>query len=204
MPDAPTTPPAPAATQTGDPATPPAPSGQQATPPAPPAPDPAGQQQLADATTAAETATAERDQALAALDAIRAALDPDGAKGEADPAQLAATVAERDQALADQAAELRTARVELAAYRAAGEQGARADRLLNSRSFVAAVAQLDPADAKFGDQLAAAIKSTVEADPDLYRAAPSGPPRGGAQFSGPPATDRQPGSLRDAIAARLS
>ncbi|MER7235867.1 hypothetical protein ABT348_33595 [Streptomyces olivaceus] len=51
------------------------------------------------------------------------ALNPDGAEAEQDPAKLAATVADRDKQLGDLSAELQTAPVELAAYRAAGEQG---------------------------------------------------------------------------------
>jgi hypothetical protein len=160
------------------------------------------EQQVAAAEQRAEEAAAERDQLRAALDAIQQALTPD-AEGEQDPAQLAAAVAERDTQIADLTVQLRTARVELAAYQAAAAHGARADRLLNSRSFVEQLAALDPAAATFADQLGDAIRAAVEADPELYRAAPGGPPRGGAEFHGPPTTDKRPASLRDAIAARL-
>ncbi|MEV0440935.1 hypothetical protein AB0I84_09110 [Streptomyces spectabilis] len=189
-----------------DPSTPPAadPSPASNTDPGtPPPPDPGTAQQLAEATTRADQAATERDELRAALDAVNKALNPD-AEGEQDPTKLAAAVADRDKQLADSATELRTARVELAAYKAAGEQGARADRLLNSRAFVSAVAALDPSDAKFGEQLTAAIKSAVDADPDLYRATPSGPPRGGAEFNGAPSGERRAASLHDAVAARMS
>ncbi|WP_369377652.1 hypothetical protein [Streptomyces sp. cg36] len=190
----------PAALPAGDPA--PAPNTDPGTPPAP-AGDPAAEQQLAAATQQAEQAAAERDELRAALDAVTKALHPDGAEAEQDPAKLAAAVAERDKQLDQVAAELRTVRVELAAHKAASEQGARADRLLNSRAFLTAVGDLDPGDKGFDAALAAAIKSAVDADPDLYRAAPTGPARGGAEFNGAPTGERKPATLHDAIAARL-
>ncbi|MFM9368145.1 hypothetical protein [Streptomyces sp. Da 82-17] len=166
------------------------------------APDPAAEQQLADAEQRATEQAERAEQLQTALDAVQQALNPDGGEGGQAPAQLADAVAERDQQISDLAAQLRTARVELAAHQAAGESGARADRLLNSRSFLAAVSELDPDEAKFGEQLAAAIKSAVDADPDLYRATQA-PPRAGAQFNGPPSAERRPATLHDAIAARL-
>ncbi|MFD5874100.1 hypothetical protein [Streptomyces sp. NPDC060322] len=190
----------------GDPAAPPAPTGDPdpaPNPAAPPAADPAAEQQIAEATTRAEQAAAERDELRVALDAVTKALNPGGAT-EQDPAALAAAVAERDRLLSEHASELRSARVELAIARVAADQGARGDRLLNSRSFLASVADLDPLDSKFGDKLTAAIKATVDADPDLYRATPSGPPRGGGEFNGPPAGERRATTLHDAVAARLS
>ncbi|MFH9870400.1 hypothetical protein ACH4NT_30540 [Streptomyces lydicus] len=189
---------------TVDPSTEAAPTGEQT--PAPsgsPAADPAAAQQLAEATTRAEQAAAERDELRAALDAVTKALNPNDPAAEQDPAALAAAVAERDRLLAEHSAELRGARVELAVARAAADAGARGDRLLNSRSFLAAVADLDPADSGFEEQLGAAIKTAVDADPDLYRAGPAAPPRAGAEFNGAPTGERRPATLRDAIAARL-
>lgn len=49
----------------------------------------------------------------------------------------------------------------------------------------------------------AANNTAVEGDPDLYRAAPTGPPRGGTEFNGAPTGERRPASLRDAIAAQF-
>ncbi|WP_371677918.1 hypothetical protein [Streptomyces sp. NBC_01276] len=193
----------------GDPAGPPAPpAGEPNNPPAPAAPpapagDPAAEQQLADATSRAEQAAAERDELRAALDAVTRALNPNGGDAEQDPAALAAAVAERDRLLAENASALRSARVELAVARVAGDQGARGDRLLNSRSFLASVADLDPTDTGFDAALTAAITGAVDADPDLYRAAPAGPARGGGEFNGAPTGERRPASLHDAIAARL-
>ncbi|MFI1182607.1 hypothetical protein ACH4UT_24050 [Streptomyces sp. NPDC020799] len=178
----------PSATETTTPTTAPATT---------PAPDPAADQQRA-------TAEAERAAQLqAALDAVNKALNPDGQGGEQDPAALAAAVAERDKQLVDAAAQLRTAQVELAAYKAAGKQGARADRLLNSRSFLTAVAQLDPGSDTFTESLKSAITAAVDADPELYRAAAAAPARGGAEFNGAPSGERRPTTLHDAIAARL-
>ncbi|MDT0346765.1 hypothetical protein [Streptomyces litchfieldiae] len=167
-----------------------------------PAADP-NDPKLAAAEQRAEETAEERDQLRAALDAVQKALNPD-AEGEQDPAALAAAVEQRDAQIADLTVQLRTARVELAAYQAAAGMGARADRLLNSRAFVEQLARLDPAAATFADQLGDAIKAAVEGDPELYRAGPGGPPRGGAEFNGPPAGDKRPATLHDAIAARMS
>ncbi|MER7235866.1 hypothetical protein ABT348_33590 [Streptomyces olivaceus] len=49
----------------------------------------------------------------------------------------------------------------------------------------------------------AANTTAVEGDPDLCRAAPTGPPRGGTEFNGTPTGERRPASLRDAIAAQF-
>ncbi|MEW2297322.1 hypothetical protein ABZ719_32250 [Streptomyces sp. NPDC006743] len=116
--------------------------------------------------------------------------------GPPDPAKLTEQVA-------DLSGQLRAARSELAAYRAAGAEGANASRLLNSRSFVDKLAALDPTADGFAEQLKKAITDEVATDPDLYRAAPAGPPRGGAEFQGAPTGDRKPATLTDAIAARL-
>ncbi|MFM9368074.1 hypothetical protein [Streptomyces sp. Da 82-17] len=177
----------------------------EATPTAPPSGDApsVADEQLAAAEQRATAETKRAEQLQAALDAVNKALNPGGAENEQDPTQLAAVVAERDKQLADVSERLRTAQVELAAHRAAGEHGARADRLLNSRSFLDSVAGLDPDGPKFEQQLGEQIRAAVEHDPDLYRAAPSGPARGGAEFNGPPTTEQRPKSLRDAVAARL-
>ncbi|MFD9879988.1 hypothetical protein ACFWZT_00800 [Streptomyces alboflavus] len=191
------------------------PSAEGGTPPAvtpapeaggastPLAPDPAAAQQLADVTQRADEAAAERDQLRAALDAVNEALNPNAEQSGQDPAALAASVADRDKQLGQAAADLRAAQVELAAYKVAAAQGARADRLLNSRSFANTLAALHPGDGKFDEQLAAAIKTAVDADPDLYRPAVQ-PARGGAEFNGAPAGERRAATLHDAVAARMS
>lgn len=190
---------------TGEPETPPTDDNTPApqTPPSTPVEDAHNTQQLVDAEQRATEHADRAERLQAALDAVGAALNPDASSGEQDPAQLAAAVAERDTQLAEVSAQLRTARVELAAHKSAGEHGARADRLLNSRAFLDTVAGLDPDGPKFEQQLGAAITAVVEADPDLYRATPAAPARGGAEFNGPPSTDKRPATLHDAIAARL-
>jgi hypothetical protein len=163
----------------------------------------AGDQQIATAEQRATEQSEKAEQLQAALDAVHQALNPEGGEGGQDPPQLAAQVADRDKQLADIGAQLRTAQVELAAYKAAGKEGAQPDRLLNSRAFLDSVAGLDPQSPKFEQQLGAAITATVEADPDLYCATPASPSRGGADFNGPPAADQRPKSLHDAVAAQL-
>ncbi|MFE7634466.1 hypothetical protein ACFU7Z_10635 [Kitasatospora sp. NPDC057518] len=191
-------------TPTGEPTTRPAPPGPTDPPTAPPAPAGPTAEQLADAQRQATEAAEQRDQLQAALDAINKAINPDSSGADSDPAQLAAQVADRDRQLAELGAQLRTARVELAAHQAAEAAGARPDRLLNSRSFAAAVAELDPTDAKFAEQFKSAITAAVEADPDLYRAAGAPPPRSGSEFAGAPTTRQTPATLLDAISARLA
>ncbi|MFG7941195.1 hypothetical protein [Streptomyces cacaoi] len=92
----------------------------------------------------------------------------------------------------------RTTAVELAVYRAAQAAGADPDALLDSRQFADAVAEVDPTDTA---AVRAAIEAAVKANPKL--AAPSGPPRGGAEFAGAPTAPRSAATLHDAIAARL-
>lgn len=156
--------------------TPPTPTPPAPPPtPAPPAVDPAAEQRATAAEQASRQAKTERDDLLGAL---RKVLDPNGAADEQDPAKLAEqATTERDTALA----ETRPLRVELAAHQAAHKGGADPARLLDSRSVAAQLEALDPTDAKFGEQLVAA----VEANP-LLRAGstlPAGPPKGGADFT---------------------
>lgn len=114
----------------------------------------------------------------------------------ADPAKLT------EQLTASQAEARRTA-VELAAYKAAHAEGARADRLLNSRQFADKLAALDPGADDFADQLKQAITAEVDTDPELYRAGPTAPARGGSEFGGAPSSEKKPTNLSEAIAARM-
>ncbi|MDT0432799.1 hypothetical protein [Streptomyces salyersiae] len=114
----------------------------------------------------------------------------------ADPAQLT-------QQLAAEQAKARANAVELAAYKAAQTEGARADRLLNSRAFADRLAGLDPAAEDFATKLTAAIKAEVATDPALYRTGPAGTAKGGADFGGHGQAEKKPANLHDAIAARL-
>jgi hypothetical protein len=113
----------------------------------------------------------------------------------ADPAQLT-------QQLAAEQAKARQTAVELAVYRTAPAAGANPDALLDSRAFADAVAALDPTDT---DAIKAAITAAVTANPRLAgQQSPAGPARGGAEFNGPPAAERKPATLEQAIAARMS
>lgn len=114
-----------------------------------------------------------------------------------------ATPEQLTQQLAESQKSARETAVHLAAYKAAQVENARADRLLNSRSFTDRLAGLDPAAADFGEQVKAAIKAEVDTDPDLYKSRPAGSVKGGADFSGGGPADKKPANLNDAIAARL-
>jgi hypothetical protein len=65
------------------------------------------------------------------------------------------------------ASELRTARIELAAYKAATAAGADPDALLDSRSFLREIEDLDPTDASFEKDLREAAKAALGANPSL-------------------------------------
>lgn len=103
------------------------------------------------------------------------------------------------RAITDSQAAARTAAVQTAVYQAAPGAGADPLVLLDSVSFRAAVEAIDPADTT---ALPAAITAAVTANPRLG-AAPAAPARGGAEFNGPPAGDRKPATLADAIAAKF-
>ncbi|MEU4178195.1 hypothetical protein [Streptomyces sp. NPDC026589] len=115
-----------------------------------------------------------------------------------------ATPEQLTQQLAESQKSARETAVHLAAYKAAQTEQARADRLLNSRSFTDKLAQLDPAAADFGEQLKTAIKAEVDTDPDLYKVRPAGAVKGGADFSGSGPGEKKAASLQDAVAARLA
>lgn len=120
-------------------------------------------------------ALADRDKLSKVLDGLRKALDPDGAGKDASPEELAKQAAQQ----AEQArAEVKLAKVELAAERAARRAGADVDALLDSRQFLTAIADLDPADDKFAEQVDEAVKAAIEARPSLKANAPK--PRSGA------------------------
>lgn len=93
----------------------------------------------------------------------------------ADPAQLTQQL-EAEQAKARQTA------VELAVYRTAREAGGDPDALLDSRSFAASLADIDPTDTA---AVTAAVQAAVTANPKLATV-PAGPARSGAEFTGPP------------------
>lgn len=112
-----------------------------------------------------------------------------------DPAQLT------QQLTAAQQAQRQTA-VELAVYRTAAKHTADADALLDSRSFLKAVENLDPAADDFAAQVDAAIKTAVDANPKLK--AGRAPGASGADHTGgsgeAPRPFRTPTSMHDAVA----
>ncbi|WP_432155532.1 hypothetical protein [Streptomyces sp. bgisy153] len=92
----------------------------------------------------------------------------------------------------------KTAAVQAAVLRAAPNAGANVAALLDSQSAMTALAAVDPTDQA---AVTEAIKAAVQAQPHL--AAAVGPARGGADFGSTTPPERKPGSLHDAIAARL-
>lgn len=123
-----------------------------------------------------------KEAAKAANDRVAQILKAAGltSDGDEDPAeQLAASKAAAEKA----AQRARDAAVELAVYKRAGKAGGDPDALLDSRTFLAAVKELDPAAADFGDKVAEAIKAAVKANPKLA-AAPAGPGKQGADHNG--------------------
>ncbi|MFF7234407.1 hypothetical protein [Streptomyces sioyaensis] len=101
----------------------------------------------------------------------------------ADPAQLT-------QQLEAEQSKARTTAVELAVYRTARDAGGDPDALLDSRSFAAAIADLDPTDTA---AVKAAVEQAVAGNPKLAAVQqPAGPARSGAEFSGPPAQGVSP------------
>lgn len=123
-------------------------------------------------------------------------------KADEDPQKVAEKLTAELTSTRD---ELRQARVELAVYKAASRHGGDPDALLDSRSFLRAVAQLNPDDDGFADAIADAIKDAIKANPKLAaqpapeKAAP--PPRSGGEMPGAPArgNTKRPTGLAAAI-----
>ncbi|KUM31880.1 hypothetical protein AQ436_01835 [Arthrobacter sp. EpRS66] len=115
---------------------------------------PAAQKMIAD------LRKAEGDERVAAktLAAIQKAINPE-AKGDEKPTaeRLTKQLAERDTAT-------KQAQTELAVYKLAGKHGADADALLDSRAFLAKIAEIDHT--KTAD-VEKAIKEAVESNPKL-------------------------------------
>ncbi|NUT31536.1 MAG: hypothetical protein HOV79_00525 [Hamadaea sp.] len=134
------------------------------------------------------------------LDAIAVALGfkPDP---KTDPTQLVAQAAsERDKATAD----ARAKTIELAVYKAAGKAGGDPDALLDSRGFLDALADLDPAAKDFAAKVTAAITDAVKDNPRLAAQQSGaqggqGPARQGADHSGGGNNSTRPTSLGAAI-----
>lgn len=135
----------------------------------------------------------------ATLDAIAQAL---GLKSkDEDPKALAEKLTTE---LGGAQTDARQARVELAVYKAAAKHGGDADALLDSRAFVKAVGELDPADDGFAGAVGEAIKTAIKANAKLAAAPPAEkktPPRSGGEIPGAPGggSKRPSGGLAGAI-----
>jgi len=106
------------------------------------------------------------------LDAIQKALNPEAGEEKPDPVKLAKLLAERDT-------DAKQAKTELAVYKTANKAGADADALLDSRSFLAKLKDIDPSNTK---AITKAIEDAVKENPKLalVRAASAS----GSNFSG--------------------
>ncbi|WP_406334347.1 hypothetical protein OG814_11805 [Streptomyces zaomyceticus] len=192
------------------PAAPPtAPPAAPAAPPQPPAAPPQGEaQNVADLPPWAQKLIADT-RAEAAGYRTRAQAAGTGEQPQQPPAAPpAAPAPEGDvsrlpqwaqRALTESQTAARTAAIQTAVLRAAPTAGADPARLLDSASFAAAMAAVDPTDAT---AVTAAITAALTAQPWL--AAQTGPGRGGADFTGNPAAPARAASLHDAIAAAYS
>lgn len=151
---------------------------------------------------AKERATAAEKSRQDLIDGIAVALGlkPDP---KTDPATIAAQAAKE---LTDSRAEVQTLKVENALLRLAGKAGGDVEALRDSRTFMTALAALDPSDKDFDAQVTAAVKDAIKANPKLGTASQGGqgPNRQGADMSGGNGGRQRPAGLGAAIAARLS
>lgn len=118
-----------------------------------------------------------------------------------DPKALAEAIAQKDTALSQKDAALRAKDVELAVWSRADKLKAKAGALLDSRSFVAAISELDPSDKGFQADLDKAIKDAVDGNKAFAVTPPAG--KSGADLSGGTgegAAKQRGGSLSGAIA----
>jgi hypothetical protein len=175
-----------ASTGTPPPPSPPSPPGTPGTTPAPP-PDAAtpparvedlpdwAQREIRDARKEAGDNRAAKNTAVqerqAMLDGIAKALGLKAEDAPPDPAVLQQTVTQREERISALESDVRVRDVELTAFRSASQLGADAAALLDSRTFVAELARLDPAADDFAKQVEGAIKKAVDANPK-FRAAP--------------------------------
>lgn len=144
----------------------------------------------------AKDAKKAADERVAAI--LKAAgLTPDGKEDPADQLRAAREAAEKAATNARQTA------VELAVYRTAGKAGADPDAVLDSRSFLNEVADLDPEAPDFGDKVTAAIKAALKKNSKLS-AAPAGPGKQGADHSGSGGGTGRSKTLAEATARRLN
>lgn len=138
-------------------------------------------------TAAQEAAAKAETDRQATLDAIAKALGLKPEDTPPDPAQLAEQLAaaqaaadkaktEGQETAAQEAAARRQVEVQLAVYRNAGKHGGDSDALLDSATFLNAVADLDPKASDFAALLGTAITTAIEANPRLKAEAPKPSP----------------------------
>lgn len=118
-----------------------------------------------------------------------------------DPKALAEAIAQKDTAISEKDAALRAKDVELAVWARADKLQAKAGALLDSRAFVATLANLDPSDKGFTDALDKAIRDAVDGNKAAFAATPPAG-KSGADLSGGTreGAARRGGSLSGAIA----
>lgn len=134
---------------------------------------------------AAATTAADRQ---ASLDKVLAALGMESGATTPDAAAVTAQLQAAQTAAAQQAREN-------AVLRAAGRLGADGDQLLDSRAFLAAIGDLDPADtAAIGEAITEAVKTNPRYAAGAATGAPATPTRqasGTTDFNGSPGGQRQ-------------
>lgn len=136
----------------------------------------------------------KQEQTDGVLQGIAKALgleDGDEPEDGPDPESLQQAISQRDQTI-------NAKTVELDAYKQAGKNGANPDALLDSASFLAKAAELDPSSDTYQADLASAIETAVENNP-LLAASPGG---GQGPAQGPRNTPpKQAGTLEEAFSA---
>lgn len=123
-------------------------------------------------------------------------LDPDRDEKAAppDPEKLMAQISEEREAH-------RGTSIELAIYKGASKHGADPGELADSRSFMAKLAKLDPADEGFAKKVGDFIKKAVDDNPKLKAAAPP-PDRTSSDFNGGAGSSSEPQTIDEIRAAR--
>lgn len=145
--------------------------------------------------TAADATKAKDD--MANQIAVLLGLKPDP---KLDPSEAISQVTkDRDKAVA----KARASSIELAVHRNAGKAGGDPDALLDSNTFLKKVAEIDPDAADFKDQVVAAVKEAVKANPKLGATVVGGGARMGADMSGGGGSNgERPKSIREAFARK--
>jgi hypothetical protein len=121
-------------------------------------------------------------KAKAAEDARKALLD-DVAKALGLKEGETVTAEQLQDQLKEAKAATNDSKIQLAVYRSASKAGADPDALLDSRSFLTSVRELDTTAKDFDALVAAEIKSAIEKNPKL-KTTPTGAGRSGGEFPG--------------------